>query len=556
MIDFDLTPVVQISIERQIPSADPDVITTETTDITENITEYLTNISVELYDGNKADALDIELIDPEGRLIPPQLNETIVVEMGYQSPSVIGAISAGFNNIPNRTTNMGRYSITSVEMSGFPQTINIQAISTPWSLYLNDVKTQSYLFNTRIIDILFEKATLYKLKPYIQPSVGEIIIGAIHQTDETDLNFINRIAQKYDLLFKVTLEARGERIDDQNVRDRVVPPYIYNGSLAITTKATGLSATGKATHLTNINRDNLLRWNYTNHGRYKYRAVRAQFLTKGLSAIIEEIRQELQNAVNQNEQESPPQPRNEDELRQLAIDAQNLIIQSRQFHQSFIEIAIPEGGEIPKTTIVPARTVTDAQGQTRDLPAGLSIEGQLATQVIPEGTPQDATPVPMVQPFFTIRSPFSDFLSAIRGCLAELVKLNRESEKFTCTIIGNQNVRAGARIFIEEQTNTGIEILGVNFSLQEDKGIKPGITGEWVITKVTHHINAETGYNTYIEATPPMSVDIPDLPLLLRLNLAIGDLNQNLIDISSQARAQAAIDRLNNNTNTETNGDT
>ena len=96
----------------------------------------------------------------------------------------------------------GTYIIDEVEHSGAPDLMTIRARSADMRQGLPGKRTQSW-DNLVLRDIITTVAKRHDLEPRISDALGGIRVGHIDQTDESDLHFLTRLAERYDAIATV-----------------------------------------------------------------------------------------------------------------------------------------------------------------------------------------------------------------------------------------------------------------------------------------------------------------------------------------------------------------
>ncbi|WP_416371448.1 phage late control D family protein [Yersinia intermedia] len=131
--------------------------------------------------GFEADQLDIELDDSDGKLVLPRRGAKIAVALGWQGAALIGK---------------GIFTVDEIEHSGAPDRLTIRARSADFRETLNIRRDQSYHKTTigGIIKIIAERN---KLTPTLNKAISDLTVEHIDQTNESDGNFITRLAKQY-----------------------------------------------------------------------------------------------------------------------------------------------------------------------------------------------------------------------------------------------------------------------------------------------------------------------------------------------------------------------
>lgn len=140
-------------------------------------------ISLTLTDnrGFEADQLDIELDDSDGQLVLPRRGAKIAVALGWQGAALI---------------DKGIFTVDEIEHSGAPDKLTIRARSADFRETLNVRRDQSY-HKTTIGGIIKTVAGRNKLTPTLNKTMSDLTVDHIDQTNESDGNFITRLAKQY-----------------------------------------------------------------------------------------------------------------------------------------------------------------------------------------------------------------------------------------------------------------------------------------------------------------------------------------------------------------------
>lgn len=140
-------------------------------------------ISLTLTDnrGFEADQLDIELDDSDGQLVLPRRGAKIAVALGWQGAALI---------------DKGIFTVDEIEHSGAPDKLTIRARSADFRETLNVRRDQSY-HKTTIGGIIQTVAGRNKLTPTLNKAMSDLTVDHIDQTNESDGNFITRLAKQY-----------------------------------------------------------------------------------------------------------------------------------------------------------------------------------------------------------------------------------------------------------------------------------------------------------------------------------------------------------------------
>ncbi|GEN25408.1 phage late control protein [Halomonas cupida] len=137
--------------------------------------------------GLEADQLDIVLEDHDGRLDLPTRGAELRLALGWKGDGLI---------------DRGTYIVDEVEHSGAPDTLTIRARSADMRKDLPGKRSQSWDKIT-VRDIITTIAERHDLEPKVSEGLAGIRVRHIDQTDESDLHFLTRLAERYDAVATV-----------------------------------------------------------------------------------------------------------------------------------------------------------------------------------------------------------------------------------------------------------------------------------------------------------------------------------------------------------------
>lgn len=156
-------------------------------DITPLIEPRLIELAVTDNRGFEADQLDITLDDADGALEIPSRGAEIRLELGWTGSAI---------------EDKGRYTVDELEYSGAPDKMTIRARSADLRQSLTTKREQSW-HKTTLGDILNSIAQRNTLTAVISADVKTTQVGHIDQTDESDANFLTRLAKDHDAIAAV-----------------------------------------------------------------------------------------------------------------------------------------------------------------------------------------------------------------------------------------------------------------------------------------------------------------------------------------------------------------
>ncbi|WP_413874176.1 phage late control D family protein [Albidovulum sp.] len=211
-------------------------------DVSGNFRDRLLGLTVTDEDGGKADRIEIEVDDRDGRVAFPDMDTLLDVSLGFRQPFGGSALSY-----------MGRYAVDGVAGAGPAQRMRITATAADMKGDIRAPKTRAWEDKT-LKDIVAKIAAEAKLKPVVGQSVGSAHWPYIAQTVESDLHFLTRIA--------ATLDATAKPA---------------GGALVVQRRGEGKTAAGDAVTPVAIDAGRIASWTWKVDGRAEYRQVEAEW---------------------------------------------------------------------------------------------------------------------------------------------------------------------------------------------------------------------------------------------------------------------------------------
>jgi phage protein D len=152
------------------------------TSLFEKIQPYLISLTITDEPGLKSDKLDLVLADQN--LDIPQIGDLLKISLGYKETGLC---------------DMGTFSI-----DGYALSYNEMRITAHAADFLeNFKKPKSRSFgNTSLGNIVQTIANEHNITTRISPELSNIKFPAIHQTSESDLHFLTRLGQQFNILIK------------------------------------------------------------------------------------------------------------------------------------------------------------------------------------------------------------------------------------------------------------------------------------------------------------------------------------------------------------------
>lgn len=158
------------------------------TDITSKIADRLGEASVTDVAGVDADQFRMTLDDRDNALEWPKKGANLEVWLGYKESGLV---------------NMGRYIVDEVEYDDPTATMTIGAKAADYAnSVLKTQKTRSWAKNITIGAMVKKIASEHGLTPLVSAELAKIELPVTHQTEESDLNLLTRIAKDYDAIAK------------------------------------------------------------------------------------------------------------------------------------------------------------------------------------------------------------------------------------------------------------------------------------------------------------------------------------------------------------------
>jgi len=204
-------------------------------DITPTINGRLIGLTITDHRGMTSDEVTLDLDDSDGKLNMPRLGAVISVAIGFK------------NNLVHK----GLFIADEIGHSGPADKMSIKGRAANLTDTLKTQKSRSF-HQKSIGEILTTIANDNKLTPALDDTLASITIEHIDQTNESDANFITRVAAEYDALIS-----------------------IKENKLLMLPNGNSKTATGKAIAEITITRSEGDSHNYSENERNKYTGVKA-----------------------------------------------------------------------------------------------------------------------------------------------------------------------------------------------------------------------------------------------------------------------------------------
>lgn len=167
-----------------------------------NVNDRLLALEVTDQEGNRSDSVRIMIDDRDGRVMIPDRGAKISIALGYRETGVFP---------------MGLFVVDQVTASGWPMQIEVTGRSADLTEEMKEQRSKTYKDKT-ISDIVSEIAQRHGLTPGAMGSIASFKYSFLVQTEESDLNFLTRLAMRHDCIFAVKngrliFKKRGESIE-------------------------------------------------------------------------------------------------------------------------------------------------------------------------------------------------------------------------------------------------------------------------------------------------------------------------------------------------------
>ncbi|WP_084417723.1 contractile injection system protein, VgrG/Pvc8 family [Chrysiogenes arsenatis] len=154
-------------------------IMADAADVTAQIRDRLLSLVVTDAAGMESDTVEIALDDRDGMIELPRTGATLSVAMGYVDEGVMS---------------MGRFVVDEVALSSPPQTLTIRARAADLRQGLKRPRTRPWEGKS-IGDMVAQIAGEHGYTPKVADALASEVIPHIDQVDESDLNFLTRLAR-------------------------------------------------------------------------------------------------------------------------------------------------------------------------------------------------------------------------------------------------------------------------------------------------------------------------------------------------------------------------
>ncbi len=159
-------------------------------DVSSKIKPRLIGLTLTDNRGFEADSLEVQLDDTDGSLALPRKGAKMQVLIGYKGLALV---------------DKGLYTIDEVEHSGAPDTMTIRGKSADMRGSLLKSREESF-HKTKLGQVIETIASRHKLTPKITELFEKEVIEHIDQANESDAQFMTRLAERFDAIATVKNE--------------------------------------------------------------------------------------------------------------------------------------------------------------------------------------------------------------------------------------------------------------------------------------------------------------------------------------------------------------
>jgi len=198
-------------------------------DITENFRSRLIRLVINDKLSLEVDTFTMVLDDSDGQIILPQRGSALSIAIGWHGEELI---------------EKGTFKIGGIHHSGSPDTLTLTGFSTELAGTLKEKRSTSY-DGKKLGEIVQRIAEENGLQPLLSKELAAIPVVHFDQTEETDLQFISRLAQRYDAIATIKNDrlmlirpghgttAQGESLDRATIRRREGDKhdFVYTGNV-------------------------------------------------------------------------------------------------------------------------------------------------------------------------------------------------------------------------------------------------------------------------------------------------------------------------------------
>ena len=220
-------------------------------DITPTVQARLVSLSLRMARSGEADQLDLVLDDSDGKLQIPEVGAKVSLRLGYTRGGSMA--------------DMGDFVVDEVGHDGAPDKLSLTARSANMRGKLRSRASKSWHRKT-LGDVVGDLAKRNDLQLSIEPTLAAKAVAHIDQTNESDINFLTRLAKLHDAVATIKKEK-----------------------LLFFPIGTAANAKGQALPTTTITRQSGDQHSWRTNARNSYSGVRAYWYDKGSAKKREAI---------------------------------------------------------------------------------------------------------------------------------------------------------------------------------------------------------------------------------------------------------------------------
>lgn len=213
-------------------------LTADGADITAACAQRLLSLTVTDEAGITSDTIAIVLDNRDLAIAAPRKGAALECWMGYAASGLI---------------HMGRFVVDELSASGPPHTLTIDGKAADMRQQMKEQKTRGW-DDVSVADLVKTIAGEHNLIPVVAPSLAEVTLPSLAQTNESDMALLTRVAR---------------------TQDAVAKPV--SGRLLFVPRGEAKSASGKAMPTVALGPGDFQSYNATQADRGKYGAVVAQW---------------------------------------------------------------------------------------------------------------------------------------------------------------------------------------------------------------------------------------------------------------------------------------
>lgn len=165
-------------------------LTVDGRDIKPAVNGRLISLSLSECRGNESDQLDLVLDDSDGQLHLPPRGAEVALRLGWAGQIL---------------QDKGIFTVDEIEHSGSPDQVHLRARAAEMRKELRSRRDQSW-HRTTLGQIVSAIAQRHGLQSRIDTTLAAVAVAHIDQTNESDLNFITRLASQHDAVATVKKE--------------------------------------------------------------------------------------------------------------------------------------------------------------------------------------------------------------------------------------------------------------------------------------------------------------------------------------------------------------